>query len=145
MAQEMLGSVRLEQRTPMLILAILHWLALEGHPVLGLLYVVVRDDAPLIRRALGRSTQTNEPGRCALLQAMIADGHRMINPLEIGCSARINLHLDLCTVSEADSRDLFTLTCRDVTGPCARTPPMIARRVGIDPRPLCLRRELFRR
>lgn len=159
-ALELLASVRVEQRNPMLVLAILHWLALRGHPVLGPLYddvrrgvpvdadeaarvvlVVLREDTALVSRELGRSTQTNEPGRSALLQAVIADlarGRARVNLVEVGCSAGINLHLDRFAVSADPSTDPLTLTCQDVTGPLERTLPTIARRVGIDPRPLQL-------
>lgn len=159
-ALELLASVRVEQRNPMLILAILQWLGLTGHPVLGPLYddvrrgalvnandaarvvlAVLREDVPLVSRELGRSTQTNEPGRSALLQAVIAElalGRERVNLVEVGCSAGINLHLERFAVSESESPELFTLTCHDVTGPLDRTLPPIARRIGIDPSPLDL-------
>ena len=159
-ALELLASVRMEQRNPMLILASLQWLALGGHSVLGPIYgnvrkgidfdpeayakkvlAVVHDDLELVRAQMWRSTQTNEAGRSAVLQAVIADlarGHDAINLLEVGCSAGINLHLDRFVVRESDDDQPLTLVCEDVTGPLNRALPSIARRVGIDPNPLHL-------
>ena len=151
----------------MLILASLQWLALGGHSVLGPLYEEVRSgrdidrdalalevlatvhqDLALVRAELWRATQTNEPGRSAVLQAVIADlaqGHEVVNLVEVGCSAGINLHLDQFTVRESDDGEPLTLVCRDVTGPFDRELPVIARRVGIDPNPLRLENEDDRR
>ncbi|MDE3221888.1 MAG: DUF2332 domain-containing protein [Acidobacteriota bacterium] len=159
-ALELLASVRVQQRNPMLILAILQWLALGGHPVLGPLYddvrrgalasvdeavevvvVVLREDVTLVSRELGRSTQTNEPGRSAVLRAVLADvarDHPRVNLVEVGCSAGINLHLDRFTVSERESSDPFVVTCHDVNGPLERALPSLGRRVGVDPHPLRL-------
>lgn len=157
---ELLASVREEQRNPMLLLAVLQWLALGDHPVLGPLYEEVRSgrsvdaesyaarvldvvhrDLDLVRAQLWRATQTNEPGRSAVLQAVIADlarGRGVINLLEVGCSAGINLHLDRFVVRESDDGEPLTLVCHDVGGMCDREMPSIARRVGIDPNPLRL-------
>ena len=157
---ELLASVREEQRNPMLILAVLQWHALSGHPVLGPLYDEVRSgrafdpeafarevlatlhrDLTLVSGQLWRATQTNEPGRSAVLQAVISDlaqGHDVVNLVEVGCSAGINLHLDRFTVRESDDGEPLTLVCRDVTGPLDRELPAIARRAGVDPNPLRL-------
>ena len=154
----LLSEVRATQRNPMLILAALQLLALRRHVVLGPLYDRVRrgelvdvttdvetvlnvlhDDPALVRGELWRSTQTNEPGRSAVLQALVSElarGQRVINVIEVGSSAGINLHFERFRVRELDDHDALTLECRDLGGAYERTLPSIARRVGIDPNPL---------
>ncbi len=156
----LLGEVRATQRNPMLILAALHWHALRGHEILGPLYERVRRGEPadvkvdvatvltvlhnnpaLVRGELWRSTQTNEPGRSAVLQALVselAQDRRAINVIEVGSSAGINLHFERFRVRAFDDHDALTLVCRDLGGVIERTLPSIARRIGIDPNPLDL-------
>lgn len=160
-ALELLASVRIEQRNPMLVLAALHYLALEGHPVLGPVYDDVRhgrerpveevvaivtgvlhDDPGAVRAQLHRSTQTNEPGRSAVLRAALphaVPGARRVNLVDIGTSAGVNLFLDRYRVAPADDGDPLTLVCHD-TGPIdrSRALPAIVTRVGIDQNPLDL-------
>lgn len=156
----LLAEVRATQRNPMLILAALQLLALRGHVVLGPLYERVRrgestevkvavetvlnvlhEDPALVRGELWRSTQTNEPGRSAVLQALVSELARdrgRINVIEVGSSAGINLHFERFRVREVDDDDALTLVCRDVGGAYERALPPVARRVGIDPNPLDL-------
>jgi hypothetical protein len=159
-ALELLASVRVEQRNPMLILATLHLAALRGHPVLTPIYqdarhgaiadhvaaaadvVGVLDREPeLVRSELHRSTQTNEPGRSAVFQAVIAliaqRGHASINLVDVGTSAGINLHFDQFPVRANDDGNPLTLLCRDEI-PVDRSLrlPAVRSRVGIDPSPL---------
>jgi hypothetical protein len=161
-AQELLASVRVEQRSPMLVLATLHLAALRGHPVLTPIYVDARHGAisdheaaardvvrvlhaepELVQSELHRSTQTNEPGRSAVFQAVIARiatrGHRSINLIDVGTSAGINLHFDQFPVRDRDDGEALTLVCRDET-PLDRTLPLpeVVSRVGIDLSPLDL-------
>jgi len=161
-AQELLAGVRVEQRNPMLVLASLHLAALRGHPVLTPIYsdarqgmltdpsaaarvvVDVLNAAPaLVRDELHRSTQTNEPGRSAVFQAVIAliaqRGYRSINLVDVGTSAGINLHFDQFPVRSTDDDNPLTLVCRDET-PVDRSLPLpdVLSRVGIDPSPLDL-------
>jgi len=159
-AQELLAGVRVEQRSPMLVLATLHLAALRGHPVLTPIYArhgVMRDheaaardvvrvlhtEPELVRSQLHRSTQTNEPGRSAVFQGVIAliaqRGHRSINLIDVGTSAGINLHFDQFPVRERDDGNPLTLVCRDET-PVDRTMPVpeVVSRVGLDPSPLDL-------
>jgi len=160
-ALELLAQVRAEQRNPMLVLAALHLLALEGHPVLGPLYADVRRGTPrpvdemvasvlavlhaepeLVRAQLHRSTQTNEPGRSAVLQPAlryVAAGATRVNLVDVGTSAGVNLYLDYYGVAPEDSEDPLTLVCQDV-GPVERTGalPHIASRTGVDLHPLDL-------
>jgi hypothetical protein len=165
LALELLASVRLEQRNPMLILATAQLAALRGHPVLGPIYEsarhgqledpgasarrvldVVHETPELVRGELWRSTQTNEPGRSAVLQALIADivadTIREINVIEVGTSAGINLCFDQFPVREKDDGNPLTLICEDLTPiDRSRSMPAVITRVGIDPNPLDLKNE----
>jgi hypothetical protein len=161
-AQELLAGVRVEQRNPMLVLAALHLAALRGHPVLSPIYSdarhgtlsdpaaaarvvvnVLNAEPSLVRDELHRSTQTNEPGRSAVFQAVIAlivaRGYPSINVVDVGTSAGINLHFDQFPVREVDDDNPLTLVCRDET-PVDRSLalPHVISRVGIDPSPLDL-------
>jgi hypothetical protein len=161
-AQELLAGVRVEQRNPMLVLASLHLAALRGHPVLTPIYSdarhgvlgdpaaaardvvnVLNAEPALVRDELHRSTQTNEPGRSAVFQAVIAliatRGFASINIVDVGTSAGINLHFDQFPVRESDDDNPLTLVCRDEV-PVDRSLPLpdVVSRVGIDPSPLDL-------
>jgi hypothetical protein len=161
-AQELLASVRVEQRNPMLVLASLHLAALRGHPVLSPIYLdarygrianpdraardvidIVNAEPELVRSELHRSTQTNEPGRSAVFQSVIAliaqRGHSSINLVDVGTSAGINLHFDQFPVREWDDGNPLTLICRDEV-PIDRSLPLpeVFSRVGVDPSPLDL-------
>ncbi|MGB9153141.1 MAG: DUF2332 family protein, partial [Alphaproteobacteria bacterium] len=103
---------------------------------------VVRADPDIVRGQLWRSTQTNEPGRSAVIQAVIGDLTRetsKINIIEVGASAGINLCFDQFPVRPIDDGRALTLVCEDLT-PIDRMLPMpeVAARVGIDPQPLDL-------
>jgi hypothetical protein len=165
LALTLLASVRAEQRNPMLVLAALQLAGLQGHDVLGPLYDAVRrgqlddpDDAvsrvlavmhqtpEVVSSELWRSTQTNEPGRSAVLQAVISDlvgqSTTAINVVEVGTSAGINLRFDQFPVRSSDDGNPLTLVCEDVT-PLDRSRPLpaVLQRVGIDPNPLNLSNE----
>jgi hypothetical protein len=161
LALSLLASVRVEQRKPMLILAALQFVGLKGHPVLGPLYEHVRhgqledptgaaarvvevlhDTPDVVAKELWRSTQTNEPGRSAVLQAVISDlasEASSINVVEVGTSAGINLCFDQFPVRSRDDGNPLTLVCDDLTPiDRARPLPHVHQRVGIDPNPLDL-------
>jgi hypothetical protein len=168
LALELLASVRVEQRNPMLVLAALQLAALRGHPVLGPIYDEARHgeleepesaakrvmdalhaEPELVRDELWRSTQTNEPGRSAVIQAVVAElarGAKSVNVIEVGASAGINLYFDKFTVRDHDDGNALTLVCEDVT-PVDRSRPLpeVLARVGIDPNPLFLTEEDDRR
>ncbi|MFY9782612.1 MAG: DUF2332 domain-containing protein [Acidimicrobiales bacterium] len=162
LALELLASVRAEQRNPMLVLAALQLAGLRGHEVLGPLYdearhgqledpedaanrvlKVLHETPEVVGNELWRSTQTNEPGRSAILQAVVSDlvGNetRSINVVEVGTSAGINLCFDQFPVRVVDDGNPLTLVCEDVT-PVDRSRPLpkIGVRVGVDPHPLDL-------
>lgn len=164
LALTLLASVRAEQRNPMLVLAALHLAALRGHDDLGPLYdaarhgritdpngasdfvlEVLRREPELVSAELGRSTQTNEPGRSAVLQAVVRDlaaPDASIALVDVGSSAGINLAFDYFPVRALDDGDPLTLVCRD-EGDVDRATPLahVGARVGIDPHPLDLARE----
>jgi hypothetical protein len=168
LALELLASVRVEQRNPMLVLAALQLAALRGHAILGPIYDearhgelgdpdsaatrvmdVLRASPELVRDELWRSTQTNEPGRSAVIQAVVADlasGTQAVNVIEVGTSAGINLYFDKFTVRDHDDGNPLTLVCEDVT-PVDRSRPLpeVLTRVGVDPNPLFLASEDDRR
>jgi hypothetical protein len=168
LALELLASVRTEQRNAMIILASLHYLALCDHEVLGPIYEAARhgellDPGDAARQVLGviharpelvqgelwRSTQTNEPGRSAALQAIIGDfvsSDAEINIIEVGTSAGINLYFDQFPVRATDDGNPLTLICEDIT-PVDRSKklPIVSSRVGIDPHPLDVMKQDDRR
>jgi len=148
----------------MLVLASLHLAALRGHPVLAPIYADARHglitdhvaaadvvvgalnrEPELVRSELHRSTQTNEPGRSAVFQAVIAliaqRGYPSINLVDVGTSAGINLHFDRFPVRAKDDGNPLTLICRDET-PVDRSLrlPEVHSRVGSIPRPSTSRR-----
>jgi hypothetical protein len=151
----------------MLVLAALHLASLTGHDVLGPIYDdarhglledpdgaarqvidVVRSNPDLVRGQLWRSTQTNEPGRSAVIQAVMGDLARdgeEINLIEVGASAGINLHFDRFPVRATDDGHPLTLVCEDLTPvDRSRVMPRVRTRVGIDPAPLDLDNETDR-
>jgi hypothetical protein len=163
LALELLASVRVEQRNPMLVLATLQLAALRGHQILGPIYDdarhgrliepgaaarrvldVVHDAPSLVRNELDRSTQTNEPGRSAVLQAVVAElaaDAKAINVIEVGTSAGINLCFDRFPVRANDDGNPLTLVCEDLTPVTRSRLPSVRSRVGIDPHPLDLANE----
>lgn len=163
-ALRLLAGVRAEQRNPMLVLAALQLAGLNGHPVLGPIYAAARhgellepasaardvlaviQEAPeVVGDELRRSTQTNEPGRSAVLQAVVRDlsqSSPSINIVEVGTSAGINLCFDQFPVRASDDANPLTLVCVDETPVDRSTPlPDVATRIGIDPFPLDLAKE----
>jgi hypothetical protein len=162
LALSFLASVRVEQRNPMLVLAALQLAGLKGHEVLGPLYDAVRhgqlddsedavgrvlkvmhDSPEVVTNELWRSTQTNEPGRSAVLQAVIRDvtdgAADAVNVVEVGTSAGINLWFDQFPVRASDDGNPLTLVCDDLTVIDRSRPlPAVRQRIGIDPNPLDL-------
>ena len=73
-ALELLASVRLEQRNPMLILAALQLAGLRGHSVLGPIYdtarhgQLVQTGARRLRQEKGRVGESHSYGRCSRFQ-----------------------------------------------------------------------------
>jgi hypothetical protein len=160
LALSLLASVSEEQRNPMLILAALHLAALRGHSSLSPIYDAARsgrltnvhgaacvvlsalhENPRLVRDELWRSTQTNEPGRSAIIQAVVRDlaPGTTINIVDVGASAGINLYFDQFRVATNDGTDPLTLVCEDLnTIDRSTTLARVVTRVGIDPHPLDL-------
>lgn len=161
-ALTMLAEIRVEQRNPMLILASLHLASLRGHRILTPIYrdarrghitdpraaaatvlEVLQRETALVRSELHRSTQTNEPGRSAVFQAVVvqigAHGYKSVNVVDVGTSAGINLHFDQFPVRAVDDENPLTLVCRDGEGVDRSLGlPNVTSRVGIDRAPLDL-------
>ena len=165
-ALALLDEAVTRHQNPTLILAIAHYLALEGHTTLAPLYEAVRrgepvtpshfartvrdvvdHDTDLFRRELHRSTQTNEPNRSAVLAAVVADvatraGWSTLTLIDVGCSMGLNLFPDLVRRASVDDGQDDTLVseCRSA-GWTAPPVPHITRRIGIDAQPLSVQNE----
>ena len=156
-ACRLLGEAPPQQRNPMLVLAALHFAARAGDEVLAPLYATIATIEPtifavsvverlemmpsLVRDQLHRMTQTNEPGRSAVLVSVLrelrARGVRDVHLIDVGTSMGLNLYPDFHRINEPDTRDPATLrteylTPRGVEG----DPAIIHQRIGIDPNPL---------
>ena len=165
---DLLVSVPIEQRNAMLIFAALHFQALSGHRELTELYcaltarerlspqqfakaviAVVETNASVVSTQLHRSTQTNEPGRSAVFQAVLRELYRRgideVNLIDIGTSAGLNLYLDRYDIQRSDappsgdplSFSYESLSAGDVPGPL----PVVRSRIGVDLNPLDLANE----
>lgn len=97
------------------------------------------------RLILGRATQTNEPGRCAVLAALLASLPQPIALLEVGSSAglclipdryRYRFGDDIVAGREADD-DAPVMAC-EVAGVAPGSPAdlQVAHRLGLDLNPL---------
>jgi hypothetical protein len=153
----LLEEARPEQRNPMLVLAALHYGALCGDPVLAPLYDAIGALAPgefasriasrleerpdLVRRQLHRATQTNEPGRSAVLAAVLrvlkARDVDDIHLIDVGTSMGLNLYPDLYRVNVHDPSDPSVLVIHDLNGTVrSGNLPTVHQRIGIDLNPL---------
>ncbi|MHB1208216.1 MAG: DUF2332 family protein [Acidimicrobiales bacterium] len=156
-ARHLLGEAPPEQRNPMLVLAALHYAALEGDPVLAPLYERINLTSPddfastvrarleaaphLVRRQLGRTTQTNEPGRSAVLVGVLrelrARGVEDVHLIDVGTSLGLNLYPDYYRINDPDANDPAALEV-EYLGACGSDGALacIHQRIGIDPNPL---------
>ena len=148
---------------PNVLLAAVHYLVLSGiaHPLADV-YVgrADPDEAPALFRDLclsqrhdigrmlaGRHTQTNEPGRTALLALGLAAAADLVGDsvglLDAGCSAGLNLLIDRFrfdygpagSVGPIDSPVTITCELRGAAPVPARL-PIVAARLGIDRAPI---------
>jgi hypothetical protein len=155
-ACQLLGEVRPEQRNPMLVLAALHYHALTGDRELDPLYATMTNLSPadfaasvcavlerrpeLVRDQLHRSTQTNEPGRSAVLASVLGElnerGITDVHLIDVGTSMGLNLYPDFYRINDDDGDGVTLRTeyldARDASTPMAR----IHQRIGIDLYPL---------
>jgi hypothetical protein len=156
LACQLLGEARPEQRNPMLVLAALHYHALTGDPELTPLYHERTEHSPvdfatsirtvlerrpeLVRDQLHRSTQTNEPGRSAVLASVLAElngrGVTDVHLIDVGTSMGLNLYPDFYRINEGagDGVAISTEYLEPNTAPSALA--RIHQRIGIDLHPL---------
>lgn len=156
MACQLLGEAPPEQRNPMLVLASLHYAALEGDVVLAPLYTNIEQTPPdvfarevrhrleraphLVRDQLSRTTQTNEPGRSAVLvgvlRALRARRVNDVHLIDIGTSMGFNLYPEYYPINDAAHNPLaLSVEYLNPTGSKGAM-PSIHQRIGIDPNPL---------
>lgn len=156
-ARQLLGEAPPEQRNPMLVLAALHYAALEGDPVLAPLYARISLTSPddfattvrarleaapqLVRRQLGRMTQTNEPGRSAVLVGVLrelrARGVQDVHLIDVGTSLGLNLYPEFYRINDPGAKDPAALDVEYLSTPGSEGAlSSIHQRIGIDPNPL---------
>lgn len=92
-----------------------------------------------------RTTQTNEPGRCAVLLPVLARLHQPLALIEVGASAGLCLIPDLYAydydgkrVGKADAAPVFPCRVNPAT-PVPHAMPNITWRMGLDLAPVSLR------
>ncbi len=91
---EFLAALPQAKQQPNLLFAAIRWVT-GRIPETGELDTVLRNHAPAIRKEMmNRSTQTNEPGRCALLLPLLARLPQPISLIEVGASAGLCLYPD---------------------------------------------------
>ena len=152
---------------PNVLLAAAHYLVLSGiaHPLAdvyagradpGLAPALFRDLClsqrhDVVRMLASRHTQTNEPGRAALLAVGLAAAADLVGEpiglLDAGCSAGLNLLIDryrfeygpIGSLGPADSPVTITCDLRG-TAPVPARLPAIAARLGLDRSPVDIAR-----
>jgi hypothetical protein len=140
----------------MLVLAALHYHALRADHDLAPLYTdmaaltpdafahavtaVLERRPSLVRGELHRSTQTNEPGRSAVLATILGElsgrGVSDVHLIDVGTSMGLNLYPDYYRVNEDDTEGVV-LTMEYLGEHQTSSPlPRIHQRIGIDLNPL---------
>lgn len=156
-ACQLLGEAPPEQRNPMLVLAALHYAARAGDEVLAPLYATIATIEPsifatnvlerlemmpsLVRDQLHHMTQTNEPGRSAVLISVLrelrARGVRDVHLIDVGTSMGLNLYPDFYRINVPGTDDPAALRTDYLTLQGSEgQPAAIHQRIGIDPNPL---------
>jgi hypothetical protein len=145
---DFLPTLPVSRRQPNLFLAAVRHL--HGVPECGAcLADVVRADADGIRAAmLTRTTQTNEPARCAVLLPVLAQLPQPLALIEVGASAGLCLLPDRYGYDYGTARiepptaSAPVLRCRiSGSAPLPKTLPQIVWRRGLDLHPIDLRYE----
>ena len=141
----LLAALPRGKRQPNLFLGALRLLgAPVGDPTAALAFAVERAD-DVRRVVLDRSTQTNEPARCAVLLPALATIAGPLAVLEIGASAGLCLLYDSYSYAySGPSGETVTVGSGALTLPCRVDPgvplpgavPQIAARLGLDLNPL---------
>jgi hypothetical protein len=156
-ACQLLGEAPPGQRNPMLVLAALHLAARAGDEVLAPLYASIATIEPsvfalstlerlevmpsLVRDQLHRMTQTNEPGRSAVLVSVLRELHARgvhdVHLIDVGTSMGLNLYPDLYRINVPGAHDPAALHTDYLTPTGTEGGPAnIHQRIGIDPNPL---------
>jgi hypothetical protein len=156
LACDLLREARPEQRNPMLVLAALHYAALTEDRELSPLYAHLEAHSPeefaskvtavlerrpeLVRDQLHRATQTNEPGRSAVLAAVLGElsgrGVSDVHLIDVGTSMGLNLYPDYYRIND-DDQDGVVLEMEDLNKNITISSlPRIHQRIGIDLNPL---------
>lgn len=131
------------KRQPNVFLATLKYLGAPLEPTPALAAFVEERWADVERAVLSHSTQTNEPGRCAVMAPLLAQVDGPIALLELGFSAGLTLFPDLYRYEwsgdvdvRAGEPDTPLIRCRvEGDGPTPAL-PHVAFRAGIDLNPL---------
>jgi len=136
------------KRQPNLVLAAARWHGAAPGPYDGLRRVLLDRWDDVRATVLGRATQTNEVGRCAVLLPVLAALPGPLALLEVGASAGLCLHPDRYSYRYSDGTSLdpaggpspVLLSCA-VEGPAPLPPalPGVVWRGGIDLNPLDVR------
>src|ERR1035437_9997527 len=155
-ANELLDAAPPEQRNPMLVLAALHFNALNGEAPLTPLYEAIAEvdpdafargvvgalerDPTLVSAHLHRRTQTNEPGRSAILgqvlRALAIRGASDVHLIDVGTSMGLNLYPDMYRTNSGVDDDPLNFEVLGLAGPLLDSPlPVIHHRVGVDLNP----------
>ncbi len=140
-----LVSLPVECRQPNLFLAAVRHVA--GVPASGeaLVDIIRRSPADVRQVMLGRTTQTNEPGRCAVLLPVLASLPQPLALLEVGASAGLCLLPDrygydygaVSRLPESGSGTPPVFPCRATAEtPLPAALPTIVWRTGLDLNPL---------
>ena len=140
-----LASLPAERRQPNLFLAAVRHVA--GVPASGeaLVDIIRRAPGDVRRVMLARTTQTNEPGRCAVLLPALASLPQPLALLEVGASAGLCLLPDrygydygaVSLLPEATAGTPPVFPCRATVGtPLPAAPPTVVWRAGLDLNPL---------
>lgn len=131
------------KRQPQLVFAAARYLLTSPPGIFALRDLVSQSPAELTEVILTRRTQTNEPGRCAVLLPALAQLPQPLALIEAGASAGLTLLFDRYSYDYAghtltgSDPDAPTLRCRP-SGPVPlpRRIPRIAWRAGLDLNPL---------
>jgi hypothetical protein len=148
---EFIVTLPVEKRQPNLFLAAVRHVCGVPRNVDDLRQFVRARQAQIREVMLSRTTQTNEPARCAVLLPLLAQLPQPLALLEVGASAGLCLLLDHYgydygnaridpTISGDGNAPVFTC---EVSGtvPLPKTIPRIAWRAGLDLNPIDVRSE----
>ncbi len=137
----LIGELPLLKRQPNLVLAAARWHGAPLESYVDFSRFVIDHWAEVSRTILDRSTQTNEPARCATLLPVLAQLPQPLALIEVGASAGLCLYPDRYAYSYSGTR----LGDASVVFPCVTDGavpdalPQITWRAGLDLNPLDVR------